>query len=40
MEPEGMRKGWMVNVTMKTAMTMMEISDWIAGRNPGEWEWG
>jgi hypothetical protein len=35
MEPEGIRKGWMVKVTMKIAMTMMVIKDWTAGRIPG-----
>jgi hypothetical protein len=35
MEPEGMRNGWTQKVTMKTATTMMVISDWTAGRMPG-----
>jgi hypothetical protein len=35
MEPEGMRKGWTLKVTIKTATTMMETSDWMAGRKLG-----
>jgi hypothetical protein len=40
MDPEGMRKGCSVKVTIKTATTMMASSDWTAGRNPGESETG
>ena len=36
-EPDGMRKGWTVKVTMKTATTMMTIRDCTAGRMP---DWG
>jgi hypothetical protein len=39
MEPEGMRNGWRVKVTMKMATTMIAISDCIAARNPGGCEW-
>jgi hypothetical protein len=34
MEPEGMRKGWIMKVMMKIAVTMMPSSDWMAGRMP------